>query len=290
MPRVSLIVSTLGRTTQLTRLLDSLRDQEFSDFEIIVVDQNPDNRLAAVLQPHTGALNIVHVTSTLGVSRGRNTGLEIARGEVFAFPDDDCWYPRPTLRRVVDIFDAEKDLDLVSGRTVDAAFNESLSLHCKARQLISRHNIWRIGNSNTIFVRARPNLYFDETLGIGCATQFQSGEETDFLLRLLEAQARLQFDPSLLVHHDQIDLRDDNQSLRRARLYSPGQGRVLRLNKFGAHHAAWLTLRPLARACVAAAHGDIVLARYKLAWAQGLARGYFAAVRASKPNTSVRIA
>ncbi|MGV8935945.1 MAG: glycosyltransferase family 2 protein [Allorhizobium sp.] len=38
---ISLIASTLGRQDVLSRLLTSLAAQSFTDFEIIVVDQNP---------------------------------------------------------------------------------------------------------------------------------------------------------------------------------------------------------------------------------------------------------
>jgi GT2 family glycosyltransferase len=42
---ISLVVATLGRTVQLDRLFESLARQDFTDFEVIVVDQNPDDRL-----------------------------------------------------------------------------------------------------------------------------------------------------------------------------------------------------------------------------------------------------
>src|ERR1700739_676848 len=40
MPRFSLIIATLSRTTELRRLLESFTEQEFSDYEVILVDQN----------------------------------------------------------------------------------------------------------------------------------------------------------------------------------------------------------------------------------------------------------
>ena len=49
--RVSLVVSTVSRTGELARLMDSLLGQEFKDFEVLVVDQNSDDRIVSVLEP-----------------------------------------------------------------------------------------------------------------------------------------------------------------------------------------------------------------------------------------------
>ena len=45
MPRFSLIVPTLGRTTEVAKLFASIVDQGREDVEVIVVDQNDDERV-----------------------------------------------------------------------------------------------------------------------------------------------------------------------------------------------------------------------------------------------------
>jgi glycosyltransferase involved in cell wall biosynthesis len=50
MPRFSLIVGTLGRTNEFAVLLQSLAEQQMRDFELIVVDQNSDDRLTSMLK------------------------------------------------------------------------------------------------------------------------------------------------------------------------------------------------------------------------------------------------
>ncbi len=277
-PKVSLVVSTLGRTLELERLLTSLRAQTFSDFETIIVDQNGDERLEPVLAPHLATLNIVASRSDRGLSLGRNTGLALVAGDIVAFPDDDCWYPTDLLERVVAAFNESPELDLLSGRTVDQSFAPSLGVFHPTGRRIGRGSVWRAGNSNTIFVRTNPKreLRFDETLGVGANTIFQSGEETDFLLRLLADGAEMRFDPAFVVHHDQVDVRDPAAGLRRAQAYAPGQGRVLRINHYNHAQVLWFALRPLVRAGLAAVSGDTALARYKMAWVTGLLAGYFA--------------
>src|ERR1039457_7675625 len=100
---ISLIVATVNRVNELERLLDSLDSQTYKDFEIIVVDQNPDDRLVSIFQRHQ-SLSIHHLRSARGLSRARNVGLPDAKGEIIGFPDDDCWYPQQLLAHIKQAF------------------------------------------------------------------------------------------------------------------------------------------------------------------------------------------
>jgi hypothetical protein len=77
-PMLSLVVSTLGRSTEAEALLKSLAQQTYKDFEVVVVDQNGDGRLLPVIDPERWpyAIRRVHVPAIRGVSRGRNIGLK----------------------------------------------------------------------------------------------------------------------------------------------------------------------------------------------------------------------
>ena len=98
---MSLVVATVGRTVELQRFLESMRTQTRRDFEIIVVDQNDDDRLVPILEQAKGwGLDIRHVRqSEKNLSRARNTGIRLAEGAIVAFPDDDCWYEADAVER-----------------------------------------------------------------------------------------------------------------------------------------------------------------------------------------------
>jgi glycosyltransferase involved in cell wall biosynthesis len=276
-PAVSLLLCTVGRTEPLLRVLQSLKQQTFKDFEVVVVDQNPPGVLDPILSQFTPALRIVHCQAPRGLSRARNVGLAQCRGTFLAFPDDDCWYPEDLVARVVALFAASPDVDIHAGRTLDAEGQASLGLFLDQDAPITKQNIWFAGNSNSLFVRtaaARRINGFDEGLGVGAATKFKSGEETDFVLRLLERGAKGRFHHDLFVHHDQV-LDDEAAALRRAAAYAPGFGRVLRLHRYGLAYLGQRLARTLARACLAFVQGDLATARYKLVWAKGTASGYF---------------
>ncbi len=89
--RFSLIVATLGRSTEISALLESLLAQGRDDFEVIIVDQNADDRVAPVLAPYAPRLPIAHLRSAIrNANHARNLGLRAARGKIVTFPDDDC--------------------------------------------------------------------------------------------------------------------------------------------------------------------------------------------------------
>ena len=277
-PTLSLLCCTVGRTDRLERLLVSLAAQTSRDFELIVVDQNAPGVLDPVLAPYAGAIDIVHVRSERGLSRARNVGLERCRGALVAFPDDDCWYPADLVARLIALFAANPGTDVFTGRTIDASGANSLGLFLSADARISKANVWMIGNSNSLFLRtavARRIGGFDETLGVGAASPFKSGEETDFVLRALASGASGQYRRDLTVHHDQAPVAGP-AGIARAQDYAQGFGRVLRLHGYGAAYTAMRVARSSARALLSAATGDMATARYKALWALGTFRGFCA--------------
>lgn len=274
---ISLVVCTLGRTAPLRRLLQSLSRQTCRSFEIIVVDQNPAGFLDGVLDEYP-SLPIYRLRSAKGLSRGRNVGLRHASGAIIGFPDDDCWYDRDVLEFVNDYFELNGETDVLSGRTIDADGKDSVNRYAVESGAITRANVFATGNSNTIFVRR--NVIdsvsgFDETLGVGAATPFQAGEESDFLLRCLDLGHRGRYERNFTVRHDQIE-----ESVKRLHAYSVGFGRVARLHKLGRSLFFARNVRTVLGGCLRIAKGDLHGARQRYICLAGSMRGYVAPLRA----------
>jgi 2-beta-glucuronyltransferase len=277
-PTISLILCTIGRSRELERLLTSLLDQTFQDFEIILVDQNPDGYLDSIIKKFAAKLSMSRVKSEKGLSKARNVGLRLARGDIVCFPDDDCWYRQTTLENAVNFLAENRNFDLLLGRTIDSDERESLSQFRSTSGPISKWIVWSSGNSNTLFVRrevARQIGGFDESLGVGATTPFQSGEESDFVLKALEEGKQAVFNRDHVVHHDQVDAKIGELQIRRAWNYSPGFGRVLRKHQFGFFYLLYRTVRTLARCAFSLAMLDGPQAKYKFVWALGTISGYF---------------
>ncbi|HEY3729886.1 MAG TPA: glycosyltransferase, partial [Steroidobacteraceae bacterium] len=274
---LSLILCTLGRTTPLERLLVSLQAQLDSGFELVIVDQNPPGYLADFVARAGAALRVQYLRSVPGLSRARNVGIRASRGELLAFPDDDCWYEPDTVASIRRRFTQYPEFAIVTGRTTDARGRDSNGKFSGQSAAITRQNVWYCGTSNSVFVRRALALKlggFDETLGVGAGTPFGAGEETDFLLRALSSGERGFFFHDLLVHHDQADVRINQDTLRRAASYARGFGRVLRLHRYSRAYLAMRLVRNCAAAMVALLGINLPFARLKLVWARYTLAGY----------------
>lgn len=267
-PFFSLILATVGRTDQLGALLDTLARQTDRDFELIVVDQNPDDRLVPWLdRARAAGIRLEHLKAPkLGLAFARNIGLEAATGRFLAFPDDDCWYDDDVLEQVRSAVPTGTEYDGVVGRWVE---EDPQAL--RPAQMLS-FDAWhrmRGGDASSICLFLSRELVdrlgrFDARLGVGC--WYGAGEETDLVIRALAAGASIAFRPSVAVHHrlpappPRLDVAVWREARRRAR----GTGALYCKHRM----SPWVVVRGLAspivkgifsrRPHVALAHGAFV--------------------------------
>jgi glycosyltransferase involved in cell wall biosynthesis len=227
--RFSLIVATLGRTAELRRLLESLAVQTHQDFEVIVVDQNTDDRVAQILALFASQMRIQHLVTQPGLSRARNLGLKAVSGDVVAFPDDDCWYPSSLLEQVRKLLSRPEDWDGVIGHLVDDAGKAILPWSDKAGP-VSPAISWRRTGTCLFFFRKKVVDRmggFDEKLGPGAGTLWGAGEDNDYMLRALKFGFNVYFEPALLVHHPRMFLSRDDAARQKKYQYSLSDGHLL---------------------------------------------------------------
>ena len=265
-----LVVATVDRVDPLTRLFASLERQAYRRLRVLVVDQNEDGRVTGVLDAHPG-LDLVRLRSARGLSRARNVALPHLEADVVGFPDDDCEYPDGLLERVAA---ALGDVDGLSGRTADQT-GASAGRWSEAPGLVDAENVWHRVNSAALFLRRDVVVRtgaFDERLGLGASGPWRSGEEVDYLVRVLRLGARVRYDPSLVVHHAQpsthsgLGFRD-----------GASVGYLLRKHRYGPRTVARMLVRPAGGALLAAARRDGDAARFHAATLRGRVAGYLRA-------------
>lgn len=213
----ALILATVGRTVELNRLFDTLAAQSYRDFEVIVVDQNRDDRLLPVLhRARYLGLVLRHLRhSPPNLALARNAGIAAADARWLGFPDDDCWYQPQTLARVALRSHRFDHPNGIVTRWVEQ--DPPYAPAALSWQRSSRFRDLPVSSITLFFQRELLERIggFDGRLGVG--QWFGAAEETDIVLRALRAEARLVYEPGALVHHRVApDLGATSKVMRRA--------------------------------------------------------------------------
>lgn len=277
-PALSMVVATLGRTVELERLFQSLEAQIRRDFDVLVVDQNDDDRLHALIARWSERLPLrhLHTPGERGLSVARNRGWPTTTGVVVLFPDDDCWYPP---RFVADALATLEryGADVLAGRAARPT-GESINgrfepVACRS----TRSNVWTTGIEWVMLFR-RSVLEaiggYSEDVGVGAASPWQACEGVDIVLRADTAGFRCWFDPAVAGHHEEIvTVAPDQRARRKARSYGRGMGHVLRQFEYGAADKAKWVARPAAGVVISLLRGRRAKAAYYLQVALGRLEG-----------------
>ena len=91
MPRISVIIPAYNAQTYLNKCVDSILNQSFKEFELIIVDDGSTDDTAKICDEYADRdrrVKVIHQKNG-GVSRARNAGLAVASGELIAFVDAD---------------------------------------------------------------------------------------------------------------------------------------------------------------------------------------------------------
>ena len=104
--RFSIICPVYNSEEYLSKTLDSLCLQKFTDYEIICInDGSTDNSLRILEEYQRGYPQLyIHTQKNAGPSAARNKGLELAKGEYILFCDSDDWFERDTILSELDSY------------------------------------------------------------------------------------------------------------------------------------------------------------------------------------------
>ncbi|MCX5873490.1 MAG: glycosyltransferase, partial [Deltaproteobacteria bacterium] len=115
-PFVSVIIPTYNRLELLMATIESVRNQTFRDFEIIVVNDGSSDGTAEWLQEQS---DLIHVDQTnSGIAASRNKGISVSNGEWLAFLDHDDIWALDKLQTQVDFVRANPDVGMVAAKHV----------------------------------------------------------------------------------------------------------------------------------------------------------------------------
>lgn len=115
--KLSIIIPVYNLEDHIGKCLDSILSHNFSDFEIIVIDDGSSDNSLSICRSYSqkDSRIIVLQQPNAGVSIARNVGINSAKGEYLCFIDGDDWISENSLNAVLNAQKAN-DLDIIVAR------------------------------------------------------------------------------------------------------------------------------------------------------------------------------
>ncbi|MFA6051103.1 MAG: glycosyltransferase family A protein [Methylobacter sp.] len=226
--KVSLVLATLGRDRELADFLKSLVKQTYKDFELIIIDQNKDGKIDAIVEPFKSCLDVKHVkVEFTGNARARDYGIGLAKGRIIAFPDDDCAYDKDVLKKVVTELKRRPNLSILVAGSYDFSSSRfSIGVNSHSARYFSRFRMMGV-EFTQFFDRKRidgKQFYLDHDFGIG--SKYSGAEGFELLYRLLRAGNVAFYTPEIKIYHPDKD--HYKLGTGRMLMYSTGIGAYIR--------------------------------------------------------------
>ena len=189
MPTVSAIIPAYNQGHYLGKAIQSVLDQTFADFEIIVVDDGSTDDTRAVARSFADPRVRYVYQQNAGLSAARNTGIRYAEGSFLTFLDSDDLFLPEKLAILLAKFAAEPELGFCAGQAILIDENDHRIGEIFDKRLPADSVQLLLGNPlhvGSVMVRREWQErvgFFDETL--------RSYEDWDMWLRLALAGCRM---------------------------------------------------------------------------------------------------
>lgn len=215
---LSVIVATRNRSYAIAACLDSIAAAFANaapvEAEIVVVDNGSTDDTAGILKAWASASHVpvqALLEPRAGKARAVNCALRAARGELFAFTDDDC---RLHKEYVVDLLrhDATSSNLILRGGRVELGDPTDLPITINTRSTGMRWNramnsarhesmSGKVNGSNMAMRRALVERLgpFDEDFGPG--SPMPAGEDTEYIYRAYLNNVTIEYVPNMTVFH-----------------------------------------------------------------------------------------
>lgn len=227
--KFSIILATLDRSNCIQNSVDSILNQTYQDYEVIIVDQSNDDETKRIFDEFYGESNKVlyYKVNFKGLSAARNYGIKKCTGNYVCLMDDDAEYRDTFLENAKSVID-ESECSVVSGLVIDKLTNNHFVKHMRNidKCQINYKNIGLCVSASLVIDRKKLKDIggFDEQLGVGA--KFGSGEETDVILSLLNRHLKVVYSNKLVVYHPCPTQIFDEKIINRAYHYGLGEGAI----------------------------------------------------------------
>ncbi len=194
----SIVVSTYNRLPYLKNCLASLLDLDFYNYEIIVIDDGSTDGTGEYLDGlKEERIKVFHNERNLGLSLGRDKGIELSRYDIIAFTDDDCQADRFWLSRLTERF-ADDRVGLAIGQVFYRAQN--YRGYFPERLVSNPQAKWPMGCN----IAYRKKV-FSQVGNFDPAYFFYNNEDSEMAIRAISGGWSFYRVPEAIIYHQPID-------------------------------------------------------------------------------------
>jgi len=201
-PFVTILIITWNRKNDVMETIQSIYDQSYRNFEIIVVDNGSIDGTVQALGEMYPQVRTVSLEKNMGVSIGRNEGISIARGDIIFLLDSDGSPDQDTLRKIVNRMQEDPGIGVINCKIVNASTRKldggpgwvySAKMVALQDEEFSSYSFSEGGAAIRKDVLDKTGLFWDY-LFFGCEGQ-------ELSLRILDAGYTILYYPAAVVFH-----------------------------------------------------------------------------------------
>ena len=200
---ISVIVSIYNMDRYLNKCIESLINQSYKDYEILLVDDGSTDNSGKTCddwETKEEKIRTIHKQNG-GISSARNCGIRHAYGEWIIFPDPDDWVEPDYLKKLLDIQKQnDADLSICGHFFSDKIWNENAKPEImnteKAMEYLMYPNSFSGYAWNKLYsldIIKKNNLSFDEEL--------ETIQDLHFNVQYFQFCNKIAYDPEPLYHY-----------------------------------------------------------------------------------------
>lgn len=201
-PFISICIPAYKKTVGLQRLLQSIQQQNYTNYEIIVSDDSPDESVKHVVEDFSGNLQIRYIKNhtAAGTPGNWNIAIAEAKGEWIKLMHDDDWF--------ANVDSLKKFADMAANTTYSFIFSACNNIYSSGKEVNEFLTGWRkdllennclnlfyqnvIGHPSTVMHRKDDLLKYN--------TQYKWVVDIDFYIRYLQKYKTYGYIPEMLVN------------------------------------------------------------------------------------------
>jgi len=191
-PLVSIIILNYNGLNDLKECIDSLYNLSYKNFELILVDNNSQDKSVELIRKNYREVKIIQLDKNYGYSKGNNIGVRQARGKYIVLLNMDTVVDKNWLSELVKVAEQSKNIGIVGSKNYYYDDRTKISFGIGLCNKLGNPKIIGLNKKDNILVNTQTECFFV------CGASL-------LLKRELYEKIEL-FDPAYFAYYEDVDL------------------------------------------------------------------------------------